>query len=87
MAKKQLTPFKRIIFLPSSIQTRGIRYPGLEGDVCDVPLCADSSPGRVFRVAVLHHQGETVPGEVGFHVLTTHHHTATMLQAGRREKA
>lgn len=32
-------------------------------------------------MVVLHHQGETAPGEVGAYILLTHHHTHTVAYA------
>lgn len=53
----------------------------VEGEVTDAPLSADCGPWWLTWMVVLNHQRETAPGEVGAHVLLTHHHTHTVAHA------
>ncbi len=53
-----------------------------EGEVIDAPFSADRGPRRQARTVVLHHQRETVPGEVRSDMLLTHQHTHTVAHAG-----
>lgn len=55
---------------------------GVEGEVTDAPLSADCSPRRLAWMVVLHHQGETVPGEVGAYMLLVHQRAHTVTHAG-----
>lgn len=57
----------------------------VEGEVTDAPLPADCGPWRLAWMVVLHHQRETVPGEVWAYMLLTHHHTHTALHAGEQD--
>lgn len=49
----------------------------VEREVADVPLSADWGPWRLTWTVVLHHQRETLPGEVSAYMLVTHPHTHT----------
>lgn len=58
---------------------------GVEAEVADAPLPAQSRPGRRAGPVQLHHQGEAAPGEVWPDVLLTHQHTHAAAQAAAQD--
>lgn len=59
---------------------------GVKANVTDDFVSADRGPRRLAWMIVLHHQRETVPGEIWTDVLLIHHSTHTVTHTVEQQR-